>query len=135
MAKRSPTDPLTPAESPSPAPGECQQREKGTLDNQIQCRSDHATESGEFPEEISPAIARSVHSFREAVPDLLKTRYRQWVAIENGRIIKFARSKTRLYRKLERQLDSGDIKEEELLVCCVLPEDPDDVDVTPAFRI
>ncbi len=91
------------------------------------------TEFGTFPDDIAPAILRSQQTFREVLPKLLKTRYRQWVAIENGEIIDFARSKTKLYGRLEPKLESRQVKEEDLLVCCILPEDSDDLDVTPAF--
>lgn len=76
---------------------------------------------------ISPVVARSQQAFRDELPQLLRTHYRQWVAYHNGQRIGFAPTQTQLYQTCLRQGYSRT----EVLVRCVQPEIPDTPLSTP----
>jgi hypothetical protein len=82
---------------------------------------------------IPPGIQRSQEAFRRNLPRLLENRklYRQWAAYHGDELIGFARSETDLYEKCFQR----GLKEEEFVVCCVVPEMPADRDVTPLCEV
>ncbi len=74
---------------------------------------------------ILPVIARSQQAFINELPQLLQTHYRQWVAYHNGQRIGFAPTQTRLYRACVQQ----GFPRTEVLVRCIQPEIPDDIEM------
>jgi len=80
------------------------------------------TNDDDLLEPLRPDVARSQAAFRKDLPRLLERRYRHWVAIRDGKLIKFARTRQKLERKLERQ----SIRPDEVIVRCIIPDVPAD---------
>lgn len=64
---------------------------------------------------------RAWHAFYRDLTELLKERYRQWVAYHGEQQLGFARTQTELYQEcLSRGFQEG-----EFVVCSIEPADPD----------
>jgi hypothetical protein len=74
---------------------------------------------------MSPYIKAARIAFRRDLPDLLKDRYRQWVAYNGDRQLGFGHSKTKLYQDCLRQ----GLKPDEFLVLSIEPENDWRIDV------
>jgi hypothetical protein len=74
---------------------------------------------GHIENESLPAmLACSLEAFRRALPELLKTHYRQWLVYHGDQQLGFARTETELYK---RCLQRG-LKRDEFMVCLIEPE-------------
>ena len=80
--------------------------------------------------EIAPVIAKSQAAFRRDLPELLKSRYRWWVAYQGDEQIGFGKTQRELYRECFRR----GLKEGEFVVCSIEPEaaiEEPEVEITP----
>jgi hypothetical protein len=74
---------------------------------------------------IPPLIAQAREAFRRDLPELMKKRFRQWVAYYGDKRIGFGSSQRQLYQKCLRQgYPNG-----EFLVDCIIPEMPEEIDI------
>jgi len=86
--------------------------------------------TGEHDFTIAPMIAKSQAAFRRDLPELLKSRFRWWVAYHGDDRIGFGKTQRELYRECFRR----GLKEGEFVVCSIEPdaaiEEPE-VEITP----
>jgi len=82
---------------------------------------------------IPPGILRSQEAFRRDLPQLLQNKrlFRQWVAYHEATRIGIAPSEDDLYEECFRR----GLREEEFVVCCIVPELPRDIDVAPPHEV
>ena len=67
---------------------------------------------------IAPMIARSQEAFRRDLPQLLKERYRWWVAYHGDERIGFGKTETELYKECFRR----GLSEDEFVVRSIQPD-------------
>jgi hypothetical protein len=93
-------------------------------------QSPHMEATSACVREIAPVIAKSQAAFRRDLPELLKSRFRWWVAYHGDERIRFGKTQRELYRECFRR----GLKEGEFVVCSIEPdaaiEEPE-VEITP----
>jgi hypothetical protein len=88
-------------------------------------------EGAGFTDEIPPGIQRSQAAFRRDLPQLLanKKLYRRWVAYHGDERIGIARDPLELYKECSRR----ELKRDEFVVRCIMPEIPPDEECMADF--
>ena len=72
---------------------------------------------------IAPMIAQSQAAFRRDLPELLKSRYRWWVAYHGDERIGFGKTETELYKECFRR----GLSEDEFVVRSIQPDAAEEI--------
>ena len=72
---------------------------------------------------ISPMIAKSQEAFRRDLPQLLKSRYRWWVAYHGDERLGFGKTETQLYKECFRR----DLTEDDFVVRSIQPDAAEEI--------
>jgi hypothetical protein len=84
-------------------------------------RTDNLTPAEAERRRLHNLEVRAMHAFYRDLTELLKERYRQWVAYQGEQQLGFGRTKTELYQECLRR----GFQPDEFIICSIEPWDPD----------